>query len=581
MRKLGKIITTVVILGAISGGYYYYKSTHPAATTAKKYVVGSAAIGTVISTIEGSGQVAAVDQISIKPTASGNLLSVKVKEGQTVKAGAVLFTIDSTDAQKTVRDAQSSLASAKLSYDRTTKPATDLDVLKAENSLQDAKDSQAKAQDTFSKSVSDGYDSVANVFLDLPTVMTGMQDMLYGVDAQNDKGQWNIDYYTDLTHRYDPSVDIFRADVDQKYAAAKKAYDANLDLYKATDRSASQADVTTLIYRTYETSLLVDKMVKSANDLIQFQKDTLTARNLKTAPFTDKHLTLITGYERTLTSTISSLSDAKTSIENADASVTSSARSVRTQTESLAALKAGADKLDVASSQLSVTSAENKLADARAALKDYTVTAPFDGIVAKVNVAKGDAVSSGTDAMTITTVGKVATVSLAEVDAAKVKVGQSATMTFDAAPDVDMTGKVVSLDTIGTISQGVVTYNAKISMDIPEDTIKPGMSVTAVIATASRVDVVTVPNGAIKKANGQSYVERAPAGATDGATVTAEPASLVKVNVTTGLVGAEATEILSGLADGDLIIARTATATTAANANASRSLFGGGGPTGR
>jgi RND family efflux transporter MFP subunit len=578
MRKLGKIITTIVVLGAIGGGYYYYKTTHPAATTAKKYIVGAAAIGTVVSTVEGSGQVAAVDETIVKPKVSGDATSVKVKLGQAVKAGTVLMTIDNTDALKSVRDAEASYASAKLSYERSTAMPTSLDILKADNSLINAQESRDDAAKKVSESVTNGYDAVSSAFLDLPTVMTGMQDMLRGVDVLNDKSQWNIDYYTDLTRKYDESVDVFRTDVDAKYDATKKAYDANLILYKATDRGTSQTEVTNLIYKTYETSLLVDKLVKSVDNLIQFQKDTLSARNLKPAPFTEKHLTALDTYGRTVTSTINSVNSAKTTIDNAVESLATSERSLRELTATVAETKAGPAALDIQSAKLALASAANKLADVKATLKDYTVTAPMGGIIIKVGVEKGNSVSSGTEAFTINTVNKVATVSLAEVDASIVKIGQSAVLTFDAAADLEMTGKVVEMDAVGTVTQGVVTYKVKISMDTQDDRIKPSMSVTAVIATANRLDVVTVPNGAIKKANGQSYVEMAPDGSADGATVTAEPTSLKKANVTTGLIGSETTEITKGLKEGDLIIVRAATATTTTPANnATRSIFGGGG----
>jgi RND family efflux transporter MFP subunit len=562
MRKLGKFITGLVIVGAIGGGWYYYKGKTAASTTAKKYIVGTATIGTVISTVEGSGQVESVDEAIVKPNVGGDVTSLKAKVGQPVKAGAVLFTIDDTDARKTVRDAQASLASAQLSYQRATEAATDLELLRAENSLTNAKESQQNAEDKLTKSVADGYDAVANGFLDLPTIMSGMQDMLRGIDAQNDKSQWNIDYYTDMTRRYDESVTVFRDDLDKKYDAARKAYDANLELYKATDRAAGQTEVINLIGRSYETSLLIDKMVKSADNLIQFHKDTMVNRGLTAAPFTSKHLTALDSYERTLTSLISSLNSARTTIQSSAESVTSSERTIREQAASLAELKAGPNKLDVESAKLSLASAQNKLADARAALKDYTVTAPMEGMVVKVNVEKGERAASGSEAITITTVNKVATVSLAEVDAAKAKVGQTATLTFDAVSDLEMTGKVVEVDAIGTASQGVVTYSAKISMDTQDDRIKPGMSVTAVIATSTRIDVVTVANAAIKKSGTQSYVEKAPAGAVDGATVEAEPNSFEKAEVTLGLVGSDSTEITGGLAEGDLIIMRSTTATT-------------------
>ncbi|MDD5433706.1 MAG: hypothetical protein PHE77_03610, partial [Candidatus Pacebacteria bacterium] len=59
----------------------------------------------------------------------------------------------------------------------------------------------------------------------------------------------------------------------------------------------------------------------------------------------------------------------------------------------------------------------------------------------------------------------MAEISLNEVDVAKVKIGQRAIITFDAIDELEITGKVEDVDTIGTVSQGVVSYNVKIIFD--------------------------------------------------------------------------------------------------------------------
>src|SRR5665213_1862688 len=100
---------------------------------------------------------------------------------------------------------------------------------------------------------------------------------------------------------------------------------------------------------------------------------------------------------------------------------------------------------------------------------------------------------------------------LNEVDAAKVNVGDKATLTFDAFPNLSLAGTVVELDPVGTVSQGVVNYNVQIGFTQPADTsstemVKPGMSVTADIVTQVHQNVAAVPNAAVHTLNGASYV---------------------------------------------------------------------------
>src|SRR6185503_5946600 len=109
----------------------------------------------------------------------------------------------------------------------------------------------------------------------------------------------------------------------------------------------------------------------------------------------------------------------------------------------------------------------------------YTVRAPFSGTIAKLSVDKGDQASSGTTVATIISKNQIADLSLNEVDAAKVTVGQKATLTFDAVEDLSIAGAVASVDTLGTVSQGVVSYVVKIQFTTQDERVKPGMSVNA------------------------------------------------------------------------------------------------------
>ena len=96
----------------------------------------------------------------------------------------------------------------------------------------------------------------------------------------------------------------------------------------------------------------------------------------------------------------------------------------------------------------------------------------------------------------------------------------------------------MEIDTIGTVSQGVVTYNVKIGFDTQDERVKPGMSVSTDIITDVRQDVLMVPNSAIKSS---SYVE---------ALANGQP---VREPVEIGLSNNTMTEIISGLNEGDKI----------------------------
>jgi len=102
--------------------------------------------------------------------------------------------------------------------------------------------------------------------------------------------------------------------------------------------------------------------------------------------------------------------------------------------------------------------------------------------------------------------GYVVEVSLAESDAAQVKIGQKANVSFDALDDVAVTGKVVEMDTVGVVSQGVVSYKAKILLDVIDERVKPGMSATVEIITDTKENTLFIPRTALKSLNGKYFV---------------------------------------------------------------------------
>src|SRR6185503_1622977 len=90
-------------------------------------------------------------------------------------------------------------------------------------------------------------------------------------------------------------------------------------------------------------------------------------------------------------------------------------------------------------------------------------------------------------------------------DAAKLKVGQKATLTFDALQGVTIAGTVSQINTLGTVSSGVVTYDATITFDTPNPSVLPGMSASASIIIGQANGLV-VPASAVKTSGGTSYV---------------------------------------------------------------------------
>ncbi len=449
------------------------------------YVLGTASKGTVVSTVTGTGQVSSSNELAITPKASGTVTFVRVKSGDKVKKGQQLFSIDATDAQKSVRDAQLNLNSALAEQKKSTS----------------------------------GYQTaIDNAYATL--LSSGLQ----AAAANN------------LTQNYAAPT------ISGNYTLGKEGV-ITLETYESTGGISFKA--TGLATGTGLVSSTTSQPIGDSGLFITFPSASIAGKQLWTISIPNKNSS----------NYISNYNNYQTALKN------------KTDAQ---------DPNDT--SALSIQSKRNALADARQNLSNYYVTAPFDGVIASVPVEVGDNASSATTLGTLITTDNVVTVSLNEVDIAKVKIGQKATMTFDAITDLEMTGKIASVDLLGTVTSGVVNYNVEISFDTNDERIKSGMSANVTIATNVAQDVIVIPNAAVKTANGSSYVQIAPLGSDATTTTGIELQEMPeRVTVEKGISDDTYTEIKSGLSEGDIIVTKTITASTAKTTTASApSLLGGG-----
>jgi len=520
---------------------------------------------TVISTVSASGQVSAGHTLNLAPKASGTIVYVGVVPGQKVAAGTLIAEVDPTDAQKNVRDAQANLLSAQISLEKLQEPATALTLTQAQNAVTNA---QAALVSAYTSASAD----VSSAFLTLPNAVGDLHNILLGNDVGRNSS--NLDFYESAVGPNDSRGTIYGTTANQDYVAAQAAYDTAFADYQALGYSPSNAAIEKILAETTNTTQLIAKSVKSTSSLIQLYSDVTTLRSQTPNSGATTALNTLNSYTTKLNSLISQLtSDTNSLIQDK--------QSVIEKQQSLDETKAGPNTLDLQSTQLSVTKAQNALQDAKEALANYFVYAPFAGTIGSVSVQKYDQ-ASGTVATLITT-QQVADLSLNEVDATKVKLGDKATLTFDAIPDLTLTGSVVVINPVGTVSQGVVTYDIQIAFDTQDSRIKTGMSINADIQAEVHQDVLTVPSSAVKTTNGQSFVQvfetQITAAAAESVQGVVSSVAPVSVPVEIGISDDSNVEIVSGLTEGEQVVVRTTTGTAATKTTtttSSRGGFGGG-----
>ncbi|HXK37583.1 MAG TPA: efflux RND transporter periplasmic adaptor subunit [Candidatus Paceibacterota bacterium] len=530
--KANRKKTAAILILLVVAGYYGYKKFFTT-TNGVRYVTGVVTKGTIVASVSATGQTSASNQLDLKPKVSGTITKILATNGQEVAAGTIIAKIDAIDAEKAVRDASANLKSAQLALQKLTQPADQLAITQSENALAQAVDAKKGAEEDLKKAGNEGYNTVASTFIDLSSTVTGLHDILYS--------QHGLDAYTSSISEYNA--------LNDSYSIADSAYQRNLLDYKNATLYTDNAQVSMLIDETYSTAKTIATVVKNVSSAIQSK---ISSSNQTRDTKTDTHIATLSSYTDKLNADLQALINSKNALRSDTDTIASAVRTIAEKTQSLAKLRSGADPLDVQSQKLSVQQRANALADAQEKLADYTIRAPFDCVIASIPVKVADAVSSGTTIATLITKQRIAEITLNEVDVAKAKVGQQVTLSFDAIDGLNIAGAVSEIDSVGTISQGVVTYAVKISFDAQDERVKPGMSVSAAIITDVKQEALLIPSSAIKNKGMTKSVELYNNG------------SPTTVTVETGISNDTRTQIISGLSEGDTIVVQTINSSAAA-----------------
>jgi HlyD family secretion protein len=574
-----KVISAIAVLVVVGGGYWMYAKA-AGSSQPIKYVLGTVQTGTIVSTVSGSGQVSPSDEVTINPKASGTIAQVLVKDGAQVKSGQALAYLDATDEYNSVQSAKASLQSAQLNLQKLQEPATALQLTQDQDSVAKAQESEQNAQNDLQNTYTTSYSDIVASFLDLPTIQTQLQDIDTGTEASKGS-QWNIDYYESVTENWD-SLDAssYRNAAYAAYNAAAGAYTKAYADYQQTTQSSSTSTTQAILDETYSTVQSEQTALNSANSFIQFYENQVKNHNQTPSSEADTSINTLASDISKIDSHLTALLNDKNQIVSDEQSISDNQRTITENQETLQQLQSGPDALDIQSDELNIQQQQTSLQQAEDDLANYTITAPISGTIANLGLHVGDTVSSGTNAATLITDQDVADLSLNEVDAAKVAVGQQATLTFDAIPDLSLAGVVVDVSPLGTVSQGVVSYDVKIGFDTQDPRVKAGMTVNADIETAVHENVLEVPASAIKTLGTETYVQvfdppltGTSASSTSGVTTTQTPTN---VPVTVGISDNTNTEIDSGLTAGEQIIKNTSSGSSAVSTAAATTRGGGG-----
>jgi len=134
-----------------------------------------------------------------------------------------------------------------------------------------------------------------------------------------------------------------------------------------------------------------------------------------------------------------------------------------------------------------------------------------------------------------------------EIDVGKLREGMPARIKVGALPDAEVTGRVDKIAPKSRVEEGTTLFDVEIELLATDAVLRAGFSANADLVVREKQDALLVPERLVHFADGQATVE------VPGATEGAEPETrTVEVGLSDGL----SIEIVSGLAEGDLVVER-------------------------
>ncbi|MDR3558205.1 MAG: efflux RND transporter periplasmic adaptor subunit [Candidatus Pacebacteria bacterium] len=484
------VVSLLVIAVVVIGGYYILRPE------SQNLSAVPAAVTDIQESVTASGNIDSNQDVSLSFQNSGTIAAINVAVGDHVTKGETLASLDNSGllaqlegAQADVLAAQANLATLQNGATSQTLAVYSQGVSTAASALSTAiEDSYLKASDAIQNKsdalFQNGTSANPTILIPTDSYSTGLALNNSRVDISTRVAQWKSDLSGSTT---------------------------------ASDSLINESSATLSIIKGF--------------------LDTLTTETTR----------LTTGNSGLPQSQIS----AYVAVVNAAESETNAAltefngavQAYRTSNDQLAVVQASSTPENIQAAEATVAKAEANVSAINSQITNGSIVAPFDGIVASVDPKVGEAYSAATPAIDLVSAGNYKIdLMIPENEVAKIKVGDTATLTFDANADLSATATIASIDLAPTVTNGISAYKTTLYLNGTDPQIRAGMTANATILGRIATNVLAVPSSAIISENGDDFVLAQNSAST-----------FVQQKVTVGISGNGETEVRSGLSAGQLV----------------------------
>ncbi len=475
--------------------------------------------GEVTHMVSVTGHVEPVTRVNLAFPVGGRVTAFPVEEGTPVLDGTVVGVLDGGILQSSLREAELAVEREKAVLRDLTAPLRSEERAVKSTAVANAELALARAEDA-------ARTAIAKAFVYADSAVHEDADELF----ENDKFGVTFTYGT-IAYRLQAD-----AATESTINLKKKEVEAVLEALDGRSDSTA-ADVDILLSQTDADLVVVE----------DFLTDLAKVVNRYTSDDSINQ-TVYESFQTAVASARTSVNTARSEISAAHTALSSAESSLMLAQSNLDLSEAGASEDSIAAQRASVASAMAAVGTAEERAKDTVLTVPFDGILSRINFEIGEIVSAYEPVAELITEGVFEVEAyIPEADIARVKLGDTAKVTFDAYEQSDVfTATVVRIAVSETYKEGVPTYKTTLRIDDADReniTLRPGMTADIDILTDTREDTLFIPVRSVLTENGRTYVRIYQNG------------EFVEKDIETGLRGSEGTvEVTGGLEEDDEVV---------------------------
>lgn len=402
-----------------------------------------------VQSVSLTGKVISAKNVDMGFETSGRVSKVNFKVGERVKKGQVIASLQNGDAVSNLQK-----ASARLSEISGGSRTEELSI--AEGDL-------LGAENEYNLSVEALQNELFNIYNKADEVI-----------------RFNIDNTFDNPRSVNPQ---FKYSIDQNFNLKKQLSEDRLKLTEMFSKWNGKTNIEN-----------IEDVKKNIVQVQNFINDVNTAISIVTENIqpTDSDYTKAQSYRTEVTAARNSFTTAVNTFNQSQIKYKNSIASLNRAENNLKIKQSGGTRNEIAIQRADVTNAQ-------AFVAKTIITAPFDGVITKVDVKEGEISSPNTPVISLLNDGEYQIETfVSENDIAKLKVVQKTKITLDSyGRDVFFEGLIISIDPAETIKDGVSTYRTKIQFTEKDERVKSGMTANIDIETDRRPSVITVPQAAI------------------------------------------------------------------------------------